>query len=147
MAGVPRIYEKFYAARAGGPEPGDRGEEGAGRLGAAAWASGIQPSCGRGARRAAGWPSSTRLADKLVFRKLRAKLGLDRCRFLISGGAPLAAEIAEFFHGTGLLILEGYGLTETTAAAFVNRLDRYRFGTVGPASTWSRRRSPTTARS
>jgi long-chain acyl-CoA synthetase len=64
---------------------------------------------------------------------LRAKLGLDRCRFLISGGAPLSAEIAEFFHGVGLLVLEGYGLTETMAAAFVNTVDKYRFGTVGPA--------------
>src|SRR5204863_1064902 len=72
------------------------------------------------------------IAEKLVLSKLRAKLGLDRCRFLVSGGAPLAAEIAEFFHGVGLLILEGYGLTETVAGAFFNTLDRHRFGTVGP---------------
>ena len=68
-----------------------------------------------------------------MFSKLRARLGLDRCRFLVSGGAPLAAEIAEFFHAVGLLILEGYGLTETMAAAYLNTLTRYRFGTVGPA--------------
>ena len=103
-------------------------------LGAAAWASATRPSCAPGGT-PGGWLAfQHRLADKLVFSKLRAKLGLDRCRFLISGGAPLAAEIAEFFHGTGLLILEGYGLTETTAAAFLNRLDRYRFGTVGPGA-------------
>jgi len=74
-----------------------------------------------------------RLADAMVLRKLRKRLGLDRCRFLISGGAPLAPEIAEFFHSAGLLILEGYGLTESTAAAFVNRGSNFRFGTVGPA--------------
>jgi long-chain acyl-CoA synthetase len=73
-----------------------------------------------------------KVAEALVFKKLRGKLGLDRCRFLVSGGAPLAAEIAEFFHATGLLILEGYGLTETVGAAFLNRIERYRFGTVGP---------------
>jgi long-chain acyl-CoA synthetase len=73
------------------------------------------------------------LAEKLVLSKLRAKLGLDRCRFLVSGGAPLAAEIPEFFHGVGLLILEGYGLTETVAGAFFNRIEKYRFGTVGVA--------------
>ena len=81
-----------------------------------------------------GWLGFRRgLADKLVFSKLRARLGLDRCRFLISGGAPLAAEIAEFFHAVGLLILEGYGLTETMAAAYLNTMTRFRFGTVGPA--------------
>ena len=80
------------------------------------------------------WLSVERaIADRLVFSSLRAKLGLNRCRFLVSGGAPLAAEIAEFFHGVGILIIEGYGLTETMAAAFLNRIDHFRFGTVGPA--------------
>ena len=134
MAGVPRIYEKFYAAVQAGMNQATGVKKALVELGARAWGSGTPPSCAPGGRRAAGWRFSTRLADKLVFSKLRAKLGLDRCRFLISGGAPLAAEIAEFFHGTGLLILEGYGLTETTAAAFLNRLDRYRFGTVGPGA-------------
>jgi long-chain acyl-CoA synthetase len=73
------------------------------------------------------------LADRLVFGKLRRLLGLDRCRFLVSGAAPLAAEIAEFFFGAGIHIIEGYGLTETSAAVFLNRLERFRFGTVGPA--------------
>lgn len=71
------------------------------------------------------------LAKKLVFSKLHKKLG-GRIQFFLSGGAPLSSEVAEFFHAADILILEGYGLTETTAAINVNRLEHYKFGTVGP---------------
>lgn len=70
------------------------------------------------------------VADRLVFSKVRAKMG-GRIRMTVSGGAPLSAELCEFFHACGVKILEGYGLTETTAAVAVNLPDNYRFGTVG----------------
>jgi len=72
-----------------------------------------------------------RLADRLVYSKVKKRLG-GRLRIGVSGGAPLAKEIIEFFHALDVLILEGYGLTECTTGATVNRPSRYRFGTVGP---------------
>lgn len=72
------------------------------------------------------------LARRLVFDKITAGLG-GRLRFAVCGGAPLSQTIAEFFHACGILILEGYGLTETTAAIAVNTPFDYRFGTVGKA--------------
>jgi len=132
MAGVPRVFEKLHAAitSAAGqgmwPKPALVGWAfGVGARHAAALRRGESPSLGLRIQHA--------MADRLVLSKLRVRLGLDRCRFMISGGAPLSAEISEFFHGVGLLVLEGYGLTETTAAAFVNRWNRFRFGSVGPA--------------
>jgi len=73
-----------------------------------------------------------KLADKLVLSKIRARFG-GRIRFFVSGSAALNKELAEWFHAAGLLILEGYGLTETAAGSFVNRPNQYRLGTVGPA--------------
>ena len=80
----------------------------------------------------AGLAVQHRLADRLVFSKVKARLG-GRMRAVISGGAPLAKEISEFFHALDLMILEGYGQTEGTTASNCNLPDRFRFGTVGPA--------------
>jgi long-chain acyl-CoA synthetase len=71
------------------------------------------------------------LFDRLVFSKVRDRFG-GRVRFFISGAAALNRDIAEWFHAAGILILEGYGLTESSAGSFVNHPDDYRFGTVGP---------------
>ena len=71
------------------------------------------------------------VSDRLVFSKIRDRFG-GRVRFFISGAAALNSEVAEWFHVAGILILEGYGLTETSAGSAVNLPDDYRFGTVGP---------------
>ena len=131
MCAVPRVYEKFYNQILGEVQA-----EGAlVRLGfEQALEVGRKVSMCR--QRGQALPGilalKANLADRLFFTKIKQKFG-GRLRFFVSGGAPLRREVAEFFHALGVLILEGYGLTETTGATNVNRPDRFRFGTVGPA--------------
>ena len=132
VAGVPRVLEKLHAGIESAASKG-----GWPKRVLVAWAFKVGASYAAVLRQdqkpSALLQAQHALADRLVLAKLRARLGLDHCRFFICGGAPLAHEIAEFFQAMGLLILEGYGLTETVGAAFVNRWNCYRFGTVGPA--------------
>jgi len=97
------------------------------------WALGIGRSYAA-ARREGAVPASLAarhaLADRLVFSKIRARTG-GRMRFFVSGGAALGREFGEFFEAVGLKVIEGYGLTESSPVIAVNRLDNYRFGTVG----------------
>jgi long-chain acyl-CoA synthetase len=79
-----------------------------------------------------GLAAQHHLADRLVYAKVKERLG-GRLRVPISGGAPLAKEIAEFFDAVDIQIYEGYGLTECTSAATANVPSRYRYGTVGRA--------------
>jgi long-chain acyl-CoA synthetase len=78
-----------------------------------------------------GWKWS--LARKFFRSKVWPKLGFERVRFLSSGGAPIGLELLEFFYAMDLLILEAWGLTETAAPATLNRIDDFKFGTVGKA--------------
>ncbi len=88
-------------------------------------------ACNRENRPLTLWLSARRaVAHRLVFSKIQDVFG-GRVKYLLCGGAPMPLYLLEFFHAAGLLILEGYGLTETVAPAAVNRAERFRFGTVG----------------
>jgi long-chain acyl-CoA synthetase len=136
MAGAPRIFEKVQhrVVAMAGSGVKRRIFDWAFRVGRRAAElrrAGKQPS---GLLRA-----EHAVADHLVFAKLRERFG-GRLRFFVSGSAALSREVAEFFHAAGVLILEGYGLTETSAASFVNRPDRLRLGSVGQALPGTRAR-------
>jgi len=131
ICSVPRVFEKVHAgviARAEAGSPLKR------RI--FHWSVGVGRRVSR--LQQAGRPVPARLrlqhriAHALVFSKLHQALG-GRLRFAVSGGAPLAKEIAEFFHAAGILILEGYGLTETCPSLTFNRIDHFKFGSVGQA--------------
>lgn len=131
MAAAPRIFEKVYNKVVTGAQ-----EKGGVTLKIFRWAVGVGKQVSA-LRQKGQEPSGllalkNRVADKLVFSKLRDRFG-GRVRYFISGSAPLSREMAEFFHACGILILEGYGLTESSAASFVNLPDNFAFGTVGPA--------------
>ena len=126
---VPRFYEKVHATLVTRV-----GEEGALKHGVFQWAVELGRRAAR--LRERGIPLDTKLAvqlryaDRLVLRRIRERFG-GQLRFALSGGAPLAEDLCEFYHAAGITLLEGYGLTEACGATHLNTPDRYRFGTVG----------------
>jgi long-chain acyl-CoA synthetase len=131
MCAPPRIFEKVYnktvtSARSAGGAKAKIFD----------WAVGVgrQKVAAEQAGRSLGFALSAQyaVAEKLVFSKLQDRLG-GRLRLLVSGSAPLSRDIAEFFAAANLPIMEGYGLTESSAGNFVNRLDKLKIGTVGVA--------------
>ena len=128
MAAVPRIFEKVYNRILEGAKQSRVKQKifewalKVGREGSALRQQGKEPDRVLAVK--------LLIADRLVFSKLKARFG-GRIRYFISGSAPLSREIVEFFHAAGILILEGYGLTESSAASFVNRPNRYALGSVG----------------
>jgi len=129
MCAVPRVLEKVYIGILGNRNASPPGKQ---KIFDWAFSVGREVSKRKQKRQPLPFGLSVKnaIATKLVFSKIQSVLG-GRIRFLVSGGAPLSREIAEFFHAAGVLILEGWGLTETTAGTCVNRPDQYAFGSVG----------------
>jgi len=131
ICSVPRVFEKVYAKILAGVEAGPPAKR---KI--FYWAIGVGREVSRHQQRGQPLPPGLKikraLAHKLVFSKLHAALG-GRLQWAVSGGAPLSRDIAEFFHAAGILLLEGYGLTETCPVLTFNSPNRYKFGSVGRA--------------
>ena len=131
ICSVPRVFEKVYAKILTGVEAGSPAKQKIFR-----WAVGVGRDVSRHQQQGQPVPAALewkrKLAHKLVFSKLHAALG-GRLQWAVSGGAPLSRDIAEFFHAAGILLLEGYGLTETCPALTFNQPTRFKFGSVGQA--------------
>jgi long-chain acyl-CoA synthetase len=130
LPAVPRVYEKIHANTLGEIER----------------AGGLRTTLGRWALRVGARVSEKRragervsqldalqerIADRLVFAKVKQRLG-GRLRMAVSGAAPLSLDVLEFFNALGILVVEGYGLTETSSSLSVNQEDNFKLGTVGP---------------
>ncbi|MGV0684929.1 AMP-dependent synthetase/ligase [Mycolicibacterium thermoresistibile] len=126
VVSVPRVFEKVYNTAELNAQEGGKG---------AIFAQAARTAIDWSKALDTGGPglwlrAKHALFDKLVYGKLRAALG-GECRAAISGGAPFGARLGHFFRGAGVTVYEGYGLTETSAAITVNRMDDLRIGTVG----------------
>jgi len=129
LPAVPRVYEKVHANALGEIE-----RAGGLRRRIGLWALGVGARTSRarreGERVSGSLALQQRLADRLVFAKVRERLG-GRLRVGISGAAPLSPDVMEFFHALGVPVIEGYGLTETASSVSVNEPEDFRIGTVG----------------
>jgi long-chain acyl-CoA synthetase len=129
LLAVPRVFEKVYNSAEQKAEAGGKG-----KIFRAAAAAAIEHShlLQDGKKIPLGLKIKFALFDRLVYSKLRAAMG-GNVVYAVSGSAPLGDRLGHFFHSLGVVILEGYGLTETTAPATVNQAKRSKIGTVGPA--------------
>jgi len=129
MVSVPRLFEKIYAKVMDSVLAGSTLKK---KI--FFWALKVGKECGEKRLQRQPVPASLeqrrKIAHKLVFSKILEKTG-GRVRFFVSGGAPLAKDIAEFFYALGIVVLEGYGLTESSPVIAANTFDHLKFGTVG----------------
>ena len=127
LPAVPRVYEKIHASTLGEIE-----RAGGVKRALGLWALRIGARASNADRPSPLLRAQARIADKLVFAKVKEKLG-GRLRLGVSGAAPLGLDVLEFFNSMGILVIEGYGLTETSSSLSVNEQEDYRLGTVGRA--------------
>ena len=128
LLAVPRVFEKVYNSAEQKAEAGGKGNI----FRKAAAVAIAHSKADMAGQIPLGLRLQFALFDRLVYSKLRAALG-GRVAFAVSGSAPLGERLGHFYHSLGLVILEGYGLTETTAPATINRPAKFKIGTVGPA--------------
>jgi long-chain acyl-CoA synthetase len=127
LPAVPRVYEKIHANTLGEIE-----RAGGVKRALGLWALHVGARASKADRPSPLLRAQARIADKLVFAKVKQKLG-GRLRLGVSGAAPLGLDVLEFFNSMGILVIEGYGLTETSSSLSVNEQEDYRLGTVGRA--------------
>jgi long-chain acyl-CoA synthetase len=127
LPAVPRVYEKIHANTLGEIE-----RAGGVKRALGLWALRVGARASAADRPSPLLEAQARIADKLVFAKVKEKLG-GRLRLGVSGAAPLGLDVLEFFNSMGILVIEGYGLTETSSSLSVNEQEDYRLGTVGRA--------------